>query len=466
MSPSSRLRRAGRTAAAIAIAAGLPLAAAPAVSAVPSIPGVPALPGSDRLPSSDEAPSPDDITDNLPGSDDIPGGEDLPNLPGGSSENPGLPPVLPAPPTNQPEGAPVPAPFGPEAIARPYRSDNSADGMFYFSVVDPFTDLRRNHPEILDQNLEKTIEINNSVADDREAQLAALSDDHDDLMINLAEALGPELHAHFTTAVEEGRLPKTSQLLSGTLARGGGIASSTFVEKYYYGYDRPFVVAPDRVNRYYRDAEGDDDPYSTTPSYPSGHTNKAYWTAGLLGLMVPEAAPQIQARASEVGYSRLVMGVHYPLDVMGGRMSGTAAAADRWADPEFRPLIEAAAQELHAELEWRCGATIAECMARDAGVQSSADAVAEAAPRMTYGFPRIGEAGAPVVVPDRIAGLLETRFPQLNDEQRKQVLAATAIDSGYPLDRPDGPSHQRLDLARALAAQVTVNADGSVTVVG
>ncbi len=428
MSPSSRFRRTGRAAAAIAIAAGLSLAATPAVSAAPA--EIPAQPGD------------------------------------AGSGRPDLSPVLPAPPTSQPEGAPVPEAFPPQQIARFYQSDNSYDDFFYLSVVSPFSDLEKNHPEILDQNLEKAVEINNSAANDREAQLRALSDDHDDLMLNLAEGLGPELHAHFVAAVQEGRLPKTTQLLSGNLARGGGVSSSTFFEKYYYGYDRPFVVAPDRINRYYRGAEGDDDPYSTTPSYPSGHSNKAYWTAGLLGLMVPEAAPQIQARASEVGYNRIVMGVHYPLDVMGGRMSGTAAAADRWADPEFRGLIQAASKEIHDELAWRCGGTIAECMARDAGAQSDAAAVAAAAPRMTYGFPQIYAAGAPVVVPDRLAGLLETRFPQLTEDQRKQVLAATAIDSGYPLDHQGGPSHQRIDLARALAATVTVGADGSVTVNG
>src|SRR5699024_4758077 len=146
---------------------------------------------------------------------------------------------------------------------------------------------------------------------------------------------------------------------------GGMLVSSTFIEKYIYNYDRPFVVAPERIERYYRNAPGDDDPYTATPSYPSGHTNNATWKATLLGLMLPEVAPQLQARATDAGHSRLVMGVHYPLDVMGGRMMGNQAAADRWADPEFRPLIEAARDELRAELEWRCGATIAECVAAD-----------------------------------------------------------------------------------------------------
>lgn len=464
MSPSSRKRRAATTAAAVTIVAGLPLAATPAL-AQPVLPdgfhlpegvelpeGIPALP--------EGAPAdPNTVT----GQDGVPAPE-RPQAPGAAPGGVDLNPILPAPVTNQPEGAPVPQAFPPEVIARPYISDQSSEGWFYFSVVDPFTQLRQNHPEIMQQNLGTVIEINNAAADDRDAQLAALHDDHDDLMLNIAEALGPVLSGHFTAAVAEGRLPKTTQLLSGNLARGGGLASSTFAEKYYYGYDRPFVVAPDKINRYYRDADGDDDPYSTTPSYPSGHTNKAYWTAGLLGMMIPEAAPQFQARASEVGFNRIVMGVHYPLDVIGGRMSGTAAAADRWADPEFRRLIEAASAEIHTELEWRCGGTIAACIAGDPGFMSDEAALTASDPRLTYGFPQIGDPGAPVTVPEQLVGLLETRFPDLTPDQRRQVLAATAIDSGYPLDDPDGPSHQRINLAAAYAADVTVHADGSVTV--
>ena len=56
-------------------------------------------------------------------------------------------------------------------------------------------------------------------------------------------------------------------------------------------------------------------------------------------------------------------------------------------------------------------------------------------------------------------------IPQLTEEQRSSILAQTAIPSGYPLDRTDGEGqHVRMNLARALAANVVVNADGSVTV--
>lgn len=355
----------------------------------------------------------------------------------------------------------VAEPFSQEQILRPYESDMSSDGVFYFSVIAPFEDLQANHPEVLSENLEKVIEVNNSVADDREAQLRALDDAHDDPPYLMSDALGVTVGQYFRDAWDEGKLPKTQQLLSGNLARAGGAASSTFAEKYYYDYERPFNAAPDRINHYER---GEEDTRPSSPSFPSGHTNKAAWTASLMALMVPEAGPQIHARAAEAGHNRMVLGVHYPLDVIGGRMTGNAAAADRWADGEFRALVEAAAEEVRGELESRCGATVEECVASDTPYLSTSDAVAVYTERMTYGFDPISSSGEPVTVPERYAGLLATAHPELTDEQRAQVLAHTAIDSGYPMDGPGG--HHRMNLARAMAAQVEVNADGSLAITG
>ncbi|WPF65526.1 phosphatase PAP2 family protein [Corynebacterium sp. 22KM0430] len=373
---------------------------------------------------------------------------------------PANPVLVPAP--VQHEGAPVPQQFAPERVLRWYQSDASSHGGFYFPVVDAFDQLRSEHPEVMHHNLEEVVRINNAAAADPQLVERALADDHDDLMLTMSEAWGTELGRAFSQAVAENRLPKTSQLLSGTLARGGGLASSTFAEKYWFGYDRPFVVAPDRITRYHR--EGGDDEYSTTPSYPSGHTNMATWRSAVMAALVPELGAQMLARGSEVGYHRLVMGVHYPLDVIGGRMSGMAAAADRLNDPEFRSLIREAAAEVRAELEWRCGASIAECAQRGQQYLSAQGAQEAFTQRMNYGFEQVGQAGAPMVVPQGAEVLLEARFPDLTPQQRAQVLALTAQDSGYPLDKtgPEG-SWQRLNLVAAWNAQPVVQPDGTVT---
>ncbi len=343
-------------------------------------------------------------------------------------------------------GAPVPGAFPPEAMLSGYRSDLSGDGGDYHRIIDQFPLLRANAPQVMRANMETVRGINNAAGATTVER--ALADDHDDLLLTMSDAWGPTLSEHFRRAVGQGRLPKTTQLLSGSLARAGGPASSTFTEKYLYNQDRPFVVHPAAVVRHHREGAGDE--YSTSPSFPSGHTSQATWKSILLATMLPEFGPQMLARGSEVGYNRIVLGVHYPLDVIGGRMTGMAAAADRLGDPRFRTLIDAAATELRAELEWRCGTTVADCAATDTPYLSDERAVAVYGGRMDYGLPKVGPTDLGIIVPDTAQILISGAHPQLGPEQRAELLGRTAASSGSPLDRPgaDG-SWQRLNLAAA-----------------
>lgn len=364
------------------------------------------------------------------------------------------------------KGAPNPQPFGPEYLGG-YISDISSHGWgVYLDVVDGFNDVRANHPGVIKQNLDKVVEINNAAQKNPAAIKRAQSDaraDKDGVLMAFSDALGGELGRHFRDALRENRLPKTQFLLgNGYLARAGGVASSTFVEKMVFNNDRPFVVAPDHIKKY---QDGKRDYYGTSKSYPSGHTNQAVWSTTLLALTLPELAPQILARGSEAGHNRIVMGVHYPLDVMGGRMSGTAAAADRWNDPKMRDAIRQAGKELRAELEWRAGRPISQVVKSDKAYRSTDQAVREYTERMSYGFPKIYRKDAPMVVPQAAPDLLLAKFPKLSYNQRASILRQTAIPSGSPLD-DQGPrgSWQRLNMAAAFAAKVKVNGDGSVTV--
>lgn len=61
-------------------------------------------------------------------------------------------------------------------------------------------------------------------------------------------------------------------------------------------------------------------------SYPSGHTAMAFNVATLMTLGLPLAWPVragLYAVATAVGYSRLHLGVHFPLDVLSGAFLGT-----------------------------------------------------------------------------------------------------------------------------------------------
>ena len=82
---------------------------------------------------------------------------------------------------------------------------------------------------------------------------------------------------------------------------------------------------------------------------------------------------------------------------------------------------------------------------------------------MSYDFPLVGTAGQAMTVPAGAESLLISSRPTLTDDQRRQVLALTAIDSGRPLDEGTAGSWQRLDLSAAMSVPITVAADGTVS---
>ena len=185
---------------------------------------------------------------------------------------------------------------------------------------------------------------------------------------------------------------------------------------------------------------------SMTPAsdggFPSGHTN-AFYLAGLAyAHAVPERFQEIIVRAMELANYRIIAGMHSSVDVIGGRVLGTALAAAILSDPANAAVKAAARTTALSYFESATGASDLFAFAHSAGLDTAPYAPRERNERLTdpfwtYVLPRRGPSGAPMVVPEGAEVLLETRQPYLTAGQRREVLRTTALPSGYPLI--DGP---------------------------
>jgi len=90
--------------------------------------------------------------------------------------------------------------------------------------------------------------------------------------------------------------------------------------------------------------------YSSSGSYPSGHSAFAYLSGIVLAEMVPEKSAQIFARASEFGENRVLGGVHYPSDIEAGRRLATMIAVLIQGNPAYQGDFAEARKELRGRL--------------------------------------------------------------------------------------------------------------------
>jgi membrane-associated phospholipid phosphatase len=265
-----------------------------------------------------------------------------------------------------------------------------------------------------------------------------------------ADALGPRLGKAFLAAYDKGELSKAAALIKAT-------EISTSAAKKAFNYPRPFLatgnsihLVPDNVVIH------DGKPYTADGgSFPSGHTNTGVTDSLLLAEMIPERFQALVARGARYGYSRIVLGVHYPLDVMGSRMVAGRNVAHYLNDPAYRRLFSEARDQLRSALEKECGVALATCAQTVKGEDSYQDAAMQRFYRftMTYNLPRLSTQPRAVSVPPGAEVLLESALPQLSAAQRRALMVKTALPAGYPLSgtTPEQQFWQRLDLSAAFA---------------
>jgi len=218
---------------------------------------------------------------------------------------------------------------------------------------------------------------------------------------------------------------------------------------------------------------------ATSPSFPSGHTTGGWTYALLEAIMLPERYQQEITRGSEYGYSRVVLGVHYALDAIAGRIlalkdvasmlnntsgyvDGTVGGVAIPAD--YASAFASATSTYRSALQQACGSlTIASCVTGNSGDRfaNSATNRANYTYQLTYGLSPVGNTTLAPVVPQGAEVLLATRFPYLSAEQRREVLYTTELPSGYALD--DGSGWARLDLYSAAAGYGALRSDVTVT---
>jgi autotransporter-associated beta strand protein len=157
---------------------------------------------------------------------------------------------------------------------------------------------------------------------------------------------------------------------------------------------------------------------------------------------LPERFQEIIVRAMERANYRIVAGMHSSVDVIGGRILGTALAAAILNDPANAAIKASARAEALSYFESATGSGDLFALAHSAG--PAFDPYASRAhnkrliePWWTYVLPRRGRCDVPMVVPEGAEVLLETRQPYLTADQRREVLRTTALPAGHPLI--DGP---------------------------
>jgi autotransporter-associated beta strand protein len=218
-------------------------------------------------------------------------------------------------------------------------------------------------------------------------------------------------------------------------------------------------------------------------NFPSAHTMASTIDALTYAILAPGYYQQLVLGASDFAYALNVNGVHYPLDVIAGRILGTYLVAETLAGEPLYPSTTFAQANLPAlsqamqgyfggggssPFAAQCAAGVAACIAN--GAIPTAAQYSQTAQNyikfLTYDMPAVGATGLTPVVPTDAHVLIATRFPYLNEAQLNDILASTELPSGGPIDNGSGWARLNLYAASggygAFLTDVTVNMNAAL----
>lgn len=80
-------------------------------------------------------------------------------------------------------------------------------------------------------------------------------------------------------------------------------------------------------------------------SYPSGHSAIGWVNGQILSRIFPQYADDLMARGIDYGQSRMICGVHFPSDIVSGRIVGDVMLQKLEQDAEFTKLLQSAQEK-------------------------------------------------------------------------------------------------------------------------
>jgi len=150
-------------------------------------------------------------------------------------------------------------------------------------------------------------------------------------VFNFAAAIGPWFEA--------ARLPRTEAFFH---AIDADVRLVTDAGKSHFRRPRPYAADP-AIAALATEA---------TFSYPSGHATRGTVFALVLAELFPDRREALLRVGRDIGWNRIVAGVHYPSDILAGRVWGQAIARALLQNPQFRrDLAEVKAELAGAQLE-------------------------------------------------------------------------------------------------------------------